>query len=879
MKSDRHVYQHLALAVTFLLCACGAGLAAAPARTVWLDELDAGKATTGWGPAQPNRSVEGKPLTIAGQTYARGLGTHAPGVLRISLGGAAARFTARVGVDDEVAKRPSKASVEFKIIGDGVVLWQSGIVKRLEPARQVDVDLKGIKLLDLVVTDGGDGYACDHADWADARFEVAGDARLEALASAKEKKKKQPKTEPKAEPKKEPQAKHQPDPTITGQLDLTKPAPAGVEILADFSGKPDGSPWGVLGTYELLLPRFSNGLFFSHANPQGRGWPNMMNRAYPWAFRNEKQSIASLNDGGIFFVLPVEGGGYLAVTAIGGPRTQSWFHTDESGRIFLSFGTFGTAEVRCDAPLLAWARADDLYEACHEAVRAAVTSKPLRGRAHFRHEKAYPEILAYLGWCSWEHFKGKINEENLLGAVDGIEASGLPIRYVIIDDGHTSTKRGAMDTFKPKADKFPRGWAPLLARRKADRVRWMGLWHDFKGYHAGVAPDNDFGEALNQHFEKLSEGSLTVRNDPASALAFYRAFMGSVKAYGFDFVKTDFQSAQLARLAGKVDNAAERCAGNSQAFETALEELGLGLINCNWHNPANFHNCRASSVGRCSIDYSKGSVASAKRHLLQSYANILWLGQLAWGDHDMFHSSHQGVGRIMAVSKAVSGGPVYLSDAPQDFVADVITPLCYADGRLLRPLAPAAPLPDSILGDPCKEAVPYRVIAPLPGRSAAVVAYNLFAGAADAALKSGVTPEDYAHAGGMIQPREGKWPLPAEGLVVYDWNARKGEKLGEAYAFDLKGFADRLLHLCPIRSGWAVIGRTDKYLSPAAVEAVRQTPSQLTFRLAESGPFAVWIAEGTPSADGLEFRDAGGGLWHARMPVGKRNVDVTVTRK
>ncbi|HUU09850.1 MAG TPA: raffinose synthase, partial [Phycisphaerae bacterium] len=71
----------------------------------------------------------------------------------------------------------------------------------------------------------------------------------------------------------------------------------------------------------------------------------------------------------------------------------------------------------------------------------------------------------------------------------------------------------------------------------------------------------------------------------------------------------------------------------------------------------------------------------------------------------------------------------------------------------------------------------------------------------------------------------------------------------------------------------------DKYLSPAAVEAVRQTPSQLTFRLAESGPFAVWIAEGTPSADGLEFRDAGGGLWHARMPVGKRNVDVTVTRK
>ena len=870
MRADLHAPRRLALALTFLLGACGTGLAAAPARTVWLDELDVGKATSGWGPTQRNRSVEGKPLTIAGQTYSRGLDTHAPGVLRIRLGGAAARFTARVGVDDEVARRPSKASVEFKIVGDGAVLWTSGIVERLQPARQVDVDLKGIQRVDLVVTDGGDGYACDHADWADARFEVAANATIEAVASAKEKEKKAGTG---------PQGKHQPDPTITGQLDLTKLAGTGATVLADFSGKPDGSPWGVLGTYELLLPRFSAGLFFSHANPEGRGWPNMMNRAFPWAFRNEKESIAGLNDGGIFFILPLEGGGYLAVTAMAGPKTQSWFHTDQGGRILLSFGTFGTAEVRCDAPLLAWARADDVYQACHEAVRAAVTSKPLRGRAHFRHDKAYPEYFTYLGWCSWEHFKGRIDEANLLGAVDGIEASGLPIRYVLVDDGHTSTKRGAIDSFQPKADKFPNGWAPLLARRKADRVRWMGLWHDFKGYQAGIAPDNDFGEALNQHFDKLSDTSLTVRNNPESALAFYRAFMGSVKAHGFDFVKTDFQSAQLARLAGKVDNAVERCAGNSQAFETALEELGLGLINCNWHNPANFHNCRASSVGRCSIDYSKGSVASAKRHLLQSYANILWLGQLAWGDHDMFHSSHQGVGRIMAVSKAMSGGPVYLSDAPQDFVADVITPLCYADGSLLRPLAPAAPLPDSIVVDPLKEAVPYRVVAPLAGRCAAVVAYNLCSGPEDAALKAAVTPDDYAHAGGMIQPREGNWPAPAEGLVVYDWHTRKGEKLGEAYAFELKGFADRLLHLCPIRSGWAVIGRTDKYLSPAAVEAVRQTPSQLTFRLAESGPLAVWTAEGTPSADGLEFRDAGSGLWHARMPVGKRNVDVTVTRK
>jgi hypothetical protein len=866
------------VACLVLAAAAHAAPAEAVAGRVWLDELDLTKATTGWGKAQANKSVEGRPLTVAGQTFARGLGTHGPGVLRVQLDGAATRFTARVGIDDEVAGRPSKASAEFQVIADGKVLWTSGVMKSKDPAKEIAVDLAGVRQVDLVVTDGGDTYACDHADWGDAAFEVTAGAKIAAVSAAKNARP-QTKAEAKSQPQAKPQGTHQPDPKITGTIDLAALAGAGAKVLAGFRGRPDDSPWGVLGTYELALPRFSKGVFYSHANGNGAGWPNMMNRGFPWPFTSEKPSIAALNDGGIFVVFSLEGGGYLAVTAVAGPKTQSWFHTDAAGRMMLSFGTFGTAEVSCDAPLFAWGRSDDLYEACRQAIAAAIASDPLRGRARLRGEKAYPEYFGYLGWCSWEHFKGKIDEQNLLGAIDGIEASGLPIRYVLIDDGHTSVKRGGIDSFKPRAEKFPNGWAPLLARRSPEKIRWMGLWHDFKGYSNGLSPENDFGEDLNRNFEKLSDSSLTVRNSPEASLAFYRAFMGSVKTYGFDFVKTDFQSAQLARLAGKVDNAAQRCAGNSQAFETALEELGLGLINCNWHNPVNFFNCRTSCVGRCSIDYSKSSTVSAKRHIWQSYGNILWLGQLAWGDHDMFHSSHEGVGRIMAVSKAMSGGPVYLSDAPAAFVADIIRPLCYADGRLLRPLAPAAPLPDSAFIDPCKETAPYRVIAPLAGGSAAVVACNLYTGKEEIAVAAKVAPEDYTHAGGMIQPYEGKWEVPAEGLVAYDWQARQAERLGREYVFELKGFADRLVHLCPIRGGWAVIGRTDKYLSPAAAEVVAQTDTQLVLRLAESGPLAVWSAKGTLSAEGLEFRSAGRGLWLADMPVGKKNLELTVTRR
>ena len=179
-----------------------------------------------------------------------------------------------------------------------------------------------------------------------------------------------------------------------------------------------------------------------------------------------------------------------------------------------------------------------------------------------------------------------------------------------------------------------------------------------------------------------------------------------------------------------------------------------------------------------------------------------------------------------------------------------------------------------------REESPYRVVAPLAGGSAAVVVYNLFGkGRETATLKASVTAADYASAGGMVQPYQGDWKVPEEGLLVYDWQTGKGQKLSDAYTFEMAGFADRLVHLCPIRNGWAVVGRTDKYLSPAAAEVVGQTDSQLTFRLAESGPVAVWTAKGTVSADGLVFRDAGGGLWTADMPIGRKNVELTVTRR
>ena len=142
------------------------------AETVWLDQLDVRSAMQGYGEPRKNKSVEGNALTIGGKVFQRGFGTHAESVLHVNLGGGAQKFTASVGVDDEVNGNAA-SSVEFFVIGDGKTLWSSGVLHAGNAPKECVVDLSGVKKLTLKVGDAGDGMDWDHADWADAKFETA----------------------------------------------------------------------------------------------------------------------------------------------------------------------------------------------------------------------------------------------------------------------------------------------------------------------------------------------------------------------------------------------------------------------------------------------------------------------------------------------------------------------------------------------------------------------------------------------------------------------------------------------------------------------------------------------------------------------------------
>jgi alpha-galactosidase len=154
------------------------GIAAtALGNTIRLEDLPLDGIRQDWGNPTPDKSVEGNPLTIAGQTFDRGLGTHANFVWVIDLGGNAQRFTAKVGIDDEVKQSPDsrRARVQFTVVGDHTPLFSSGSVHAGSAARNVDIDLTGVQLLILKVSARGSVDYC-HADWADAQITFSGKA-------------------------------------------------------------------------------------------------------------------------------------------------------------------------------------------------------------------------------------------------------------------------------------------------------------------------------------------------------------------------------------------------------------------------------------------------------------------------------------------------------------------------------------------------------------------------------------------------------------------------------------------------------------------------------------------------------------------------------
>jgi hypothetical protein len=112
-----------------------------------------------------DRNLDGGPLRLGNKTYSRGLCIHSKTFLRYRIGGDYRRFQAVMGIDQIVGQR---GNVHVVISGDGKTLLETDVTGFDEP-QPLDLDVSGVRDLEILVDFGGDLDIADHLDLADAK--------------------------------------------------------------------------------------------------------------------------------------------------------------------------------------------------------------------------------------------------------------------------------------------------------------------------------------------------------------------------------------------------------------------------------------------------------------------------------------------------------------------------------------------------------------------------------------------------------------------------------------------------------------------------------------------------------------------------------------
>jgi hypothetical protein len=152
-----------------------------PGHGIYLSDLEPEQAFAHGG-VRCDKGYTGEPIRLQGQTYAKGLTTHAataaeggPVVVVYDLKGgleAAKRFQCVAGIDDSAGLAGSCVfAVDVCRQDQWAELYASPVLRGGGAAATIDLEVSGATQLRLRVTDAGDGISSDHAAWADARLQ------------------------------------------------------------------------------------------------------------------------------------------------------------------------------------------------------------------------------------------------------------------------------------------------------------------------------------------------------------------------------------------------------------------------------------------------------------------------------------------------------------------------------------------------------------------------------------------------------------------------------------------------------------------------------------------------------------------------------------
>ncbi|GAB4832824.1 Probable galactinol--sucrose galactosyltransferase 6 [Ancistrocladus abbreviatus] len=366
-----------------------------------------------------------------------------------------------------------------------------------------------------------------------------------------------------------------------------------------------------------------------------------------------------------------------------------------------------------------------------------------------RHEKKLPGIVDYFGWCTWDAFYQEVTQEGVEAGLASLSAGGTPPRFVIIDDGWQSVGGDPQDKANDDHDenkdqqqqpllrltgikenhKFQKKDDPSVGIRNIVNIakekyglKYVYVWHAITGYWGGVRPGvkemEEYGSLMK--YPMVSRGVVENepiwKNDvlavqglglmnPKSVYKFYNDLHSYLAANGIDGVKVDAQCI-LETLGAGLGGRVEVTRQYHQALDASVARSfsDNGCIACMSHNTDALYCSKQTAVVRASDDFYPRDPVSHTIHIASVAYNSVFLGEFMQPDWDMFHSLHL-AGEYHGSARAISGGPIYVSDAPGKHNFDLLKKLVLPDGSVLRAQLPGRPTKDCLFNDPARDGV------------------------------------------------------------------------------------------------------------------------------------------------------------------------------
>lgn len=494
------------------------------------------------------------------------------------------------------------------------------------------------------------------------------------------------------------------------------------------------------------------------------------------------QDVHFKMDGRHIHMLPLVGG--------------SWRAELEGDALVTSIGCGGI--YKAHGPIMTLSVSDDPYSAIKENFRAGrqtgVISVPLR------EERSFPEAFRYFGWCTWDAFYHDVTSEKIYGKLDEFKSVGIIPSYVLIDDGWSCyTEDGGLLDFCEDRKKFPEGLAACIRKIKEEYgVKYVGVWHAFGGYWRGIAQGSELAERMSDTLVRCKNGYLVPAPDADKSFAFWDVWHSYLEEQGVDFVKVDVQSS----YSHFVDELCE----NAQAVRNAHEGLERSvfkhfdgrIINCMGMDIADLLGRPMSAINRNSNDFYPNRENSFVSHIYMNAYNAPTHGAVMYCDYDMWWSQHESA-RQGSVLRAISGGPVYVSDEVGKTDATYIRPLIDKNGMIPKLDGHAVPTLDCFYLDTAANGVPLKLFN-RSGENFAVAAFGLTDGAVGTLRLE------------QIPNAEGEY------LACEYFTGEQTVMTAETeISFKLDRNECKLWNLYPIRSGEALVGDADVFMGCASI--------------------------------------------------------------